>query len=139
MYNSSAIRQKGQSQNGYFKKNKARQILRKRIISYTYQWVRNICFLGNLGCFVFLLPPFSDSPFCLITGQLFRGGIVLEPIFQQREVGGGLLFQVGKGGAPWWVSALMRGREWGGVQEKFKDPPTTAWGNPAITPIYKAQ
>ena len=29
--------------------------------------------------------------------------------------------------------------EWGGVQEKFKDPPTTAWGNPAITPIYKAQ
>ena len=31
-----------------------------------YQGVRNVCFSGNSACFVFLLPPFWDSPFCLL-------------------------------------------------------------------------
>ena len=32
-----------------------------------YQGVRNICFLENLACFVFLKHPFWDSTFGLIT------------------------------------------------------------------------
>ena len=35
-----------------------------------YQGVRNLRFSENLTCFVFLKHPFSDSPFCLITGKL---------------------------------------------------------------------
>ena len=46
-YISSTIWQKGESQNGGNKKTK--------FIS------------GNLACLFFLSPPFSDSPFCLIT------------------------------------------------------------------------
>ena len=36
-----------------------------------YQGVRNVCFSENLACFVFLLPAFWDSPFYLITNDLF--------------------------------------------------------------------
>ena len=52
--------QKGESQNWSYKENKARQIFRKTNISYslirtrTYQRVRNVHFLENLACFVFL-------------------------------------------------------------------------------------
>ena len=57
--------------------NKARQIFRKKLISYTltrtrtraYQGVRKVCFSENLTCFVFLWPPFWDSRFCLITDE----------------------------------------------------------------------
>ena len=35
-----------------------------------YQEVRNVRFSENLACFVFLLPPFWDSPFCPITNEL---------------------------------------------------------------------
>ena len=38
--------------------------------SRAYQGVRNVRFSENLACFVFLLPPFWDSPFCLITDEL---------------------------------------------------------------------
>ena len=31
----------------------------------------NVCFSENLMCLVFLLPPFWDSPFCLITDNLW--------------------------------------------------------------------
>ena len=73
--NSLVIRQKGESQNGFFKKI-ARQIFRKTIISYplirtctcAYQGVRNVCFSEN-ACFVFLKYPFWDLPFCLITEE----------------------------------------------------------------------
>ena len=42
--------------------NKAHKILRKanisylpiRTLAYVYRWVRNVCFFGNLACFVFL-------------------------------------------------------------------------------------
>ena len=64
--------------NRVFQKNKARQIFRKKNISYplistrtrAYQGVRNICFSENLVCFVFLKHPFWDSPFCLITDEI---------------------------------------------------------------------
>ena len=35
----------------------------------------NVCFLGNLAWFVFLLPQFWDSPFCHITNYLLRGRV----------------------------------------------------------------
>ena len=35
-----------------------------------YQGLRNVCFLENLACSAVLLPPFWDSPFCLITYDL---------------------------------------------------------------------
>ena len=41
-----------------------------RTLTCAYQGVRNVCFKENLACFVFLLPAFSDSPFCLITDDL---------------------------------------------------------------------
>ena len=51
--------------------NKARQIFRKRNITYAlirtrkcaYQGVTNVRFSEDLACFVFLLPPFGDLPF----------------------------------------------------------------------------
>ena len=57
--------------------NKALQIFRKTNISYplhtcAYQGVRNVCFSENLVCFVFLKHPFWDSPFCLITNELWK-------------------------------------------------------------------
>ena len=93
-FNLSVISQKGESQNGCFKKTKhakfsekrtfltlwylhaARQIFRKANSSYplirtrtcTYQGV-NVRFSENLACFVFLKHPFWDSPFCLITDE----------------------------------------------------------------------
>ena len=36
-----------------------------------YQGVKNVHFSENLTCFVFLKHPFWDSPFCLITDELF--------------------------------------------------------------------
>ena len=55
-----AIMQKGESQNGCFKKNKTRQIFRKTSVSYplirifcAYQGVRNVRFSENLAYFVF--------------------------------------------------------------------------------------
>ena len=64
-----------------FQENKTRQIFRKTNISYSlirtstcaYQGVRNVHFLENLACFVFLKHPFWDSPFCLITDELWSG------------------------------------------------------------------
>ena len=70
--------QKGESQNGCFKKAKHAKFSEKRtfltpnfpkklIFLGPYQRVRNVCFSENLTCFVFLKHPFWDSPFCLIT------------------------------------------------------------------------
>ena len=61
-----------------FQEEKARQIFRKTNISYplictrtcAYQGVRNVRFLENLACFVFLKHPFWDPPFCLITDEI---------------------------------------------------------------------
>ena len=63
--NSSAVREKGESQNEYCKKTKACQILWKTNISYplirtdacAYQGVRNTFFFGKLGVLCFLVTP----------------------------------------------------------------------------------
>ena len=54
---SSVIRQKGESQNGCFKKTKHAKFSEK------------VRFSQNLACFVFLKHPFWDSPFSLITNE----------------------------------------------------------------------
>ena len=60
--------QKGESQNGCFKKTKHAKFSEKRTILNPWDaHVRNICFSENLARFVFLKNPFWDSPFCLIT------------------------------------------------------------------------
>ena len=61
--NSKVIRQKGESQSGGNKKTKYAKFL----TPHTYHGVRNVRFSANFAYFVFLLPPFWDSPFCLIT------------------------------------------------------------------------
>ena len=58
---SSVIRQKGESQNGYFRK--------------TYQVVRNVHFSESLACFVFLKHSFLDLPFGRITDELRKNRI----------------------------------------------------------------
>ena len=78
------IRQKGKYQNGGNKKTKHAKFSEKTNVSYplihtrtcAYQGVRNVqvflffFFSENLTCFVFLLPRFWGSPFCLITNEL---------------------------------------------------------------------
>ena len=68
--NSSVIRKKGESQQKKtnIPKNEPSLPL-TRTGSCAYQRV-NVHFLENLPCFVFLLPPFWDSSFCLITDDL---------------------------------------------------------------------
>ena len=54
--------------------NKAKGRIWKQVFQEkqsTYQRVGNVCFSENLACFVFLKHPFWDSPFCLITEELF--------------------------------------------------------------------
>ena len=76
---SSLIRQKGECENGCFKKTKHAKFFKKRtfltpwyahVRTCAYQGVRNVRFLENLAYFIFLKHPFWDSPFCLITDQL---------------------------------------------------------------------
>ena len=64
---SSVIRQKGESQNGCFKKKQANKIFRKTNIPHPL--IRTHA-RENLACFVFLKHPFWDSPFCLITDEV---------------------------------------------------------------------
>ena len=58
---SSAIRQKGKSQNGWFKKTKHVKFSEKQIFltPCAYQGVKNVRFSENLTCFVFLKHPFE--------------------------------------------------------------------------------
>ena len=75
---SSVVRQKGESQNGCFKKTKYVKFSEKR--TFLTSWyahlcvyqgrgrgVRNVRFSENLACFVFLKHPFWD---CLITDEI---------------------------------------------------------------------
>ena len=65
---------KGRISKWVFQENKVRQIFRKANISYpligtrrcAYQWLRDVHFLQNLACFVFLKHPFYDSLFALL-------------------------------------------------------------------------
>ena len=59
---SSVIRQKGESQNGCFKKAKHAKIFEKQTFF--------VCFSKILACFSFLKHSFRDSPFCFITDDL---------------------------------------------------------------------
>ena len=76
------IRQKGQSQNWYFKKTKHAKFSKKRTfltfhahvrVHSAYQWLRNVHFPENFTCLVFLKQPFWDSPFYLITSEATPG------------------------------------------------------------------
>ena len=75
---SSAISQKGESQIRCYKKTKYAKFSEKGTFltpSHAHervriQGVRNVRFSENMWCFVFLLFPFWDLPFCLITDEL---------------------------------------------------------------------
>ena len=72
VWNSSVIRQKGESQNRCFKKTKLAKFSEKRTfltLQYAHEGVRIVLFSENFACFAFLLPPFWDLPFCLITNE----------------------------------------------------------------------
>ena len=81
-FNLSVIRQKGESQNGGNKKKKYAKFSENRSFltawyahvcflppDITYQGLRNFRFSRNSACFAFLLPPFWDSLFYLITDE----------------------------------------------------------------------
>ena len=76
---------KGRISKRMFQESKPRQIFRKTNISYSlirtrtcaYQGVRNVRFSENLACFVFLKHLFWDSPFCLITDDLWVSLLLL--------------------------------------------------------------
>ena len=69
--NSSVMRQKGESQNGCFKKTKHVKFSEKRTFftrwyahdTSAYQGVKNVRFSEILTCFVFLKHPFWDSSY----------------------------------------------------------------------------
>ena len=76
----SVIRQKGQSQSGYFKKTKHAKMFRKTNISYsvldteTYLCLsggKNVRFLKNIVWFVYLKHPFWNSLFWFITDDMY--------------------------------------------------------------------
>ena len=83
-YISSVIKQKGESQNGSFKKTKHAKSSEK--LTFLTPWyahvcgykmfggqeVKNVLFSENSACFVFLKHPFLDSPVCLITDDFTR-------------------------------------------------------------------
>ena len=67
---------------GRFKKNKARLIFRKtnNYCPCAYEGERNVRFSENLACLVFLKHPSWDSPFCLITDEVYiRRAQVFQP------------------------------------------------------------
>ena len=86
-FNSSVIRQKGESQNGCFKKTKHVKFFEKTNISYplictstyVFQGVRNVRFF-DVTCFVFEKHLFWDSPFCLITDEFQKNDTDLDRV-----------------------------------------------------------
>ena len=68
---SSVITQKGESQNGCYKKTKHAKLSGKQ--TFFTPWYahggKKIRFSKNLASFAFLKHPFWDSPFCLITDE----------------------------------------------------------------------
>ena len=73
---SSVIRQKGESQNGCFKKTKHAKFSEERTFltpwnARAYQGVRNVRFLENLACFVFLNTRFEIRPFAFLPTILY--------------------------------------------------------------------
>ena len=76
----SVVRQKGESQNGCFKKTKHAKFSERTNISYplirarmcAYQGPKNVRFSEHLAYSVFLKHTFWDSPFCLTTHSLYH-------------------------------------------------------------------
>ena len=76
-------KEKGRISKRVFQENKAK-FSDKRIfltIWYRCEGVRNFRFPEKLTCFAFLLPPFWDSPFCLIIDELSRCKLQENNIF----------------------------------------------------------
>ena len=69
---SPVIKRNGESQNECLKKTKHAEFSEKRTFTCAYQGVRNVCFLENLACFVFLKHPLWDSSFGLTTDTLSK-------------------------------------------------------------------
>ena len=71
--NPSIIRQKGKSQNGFYKKTKHAKFSEKRTFftplirtrACAYQGVRNVCFSEHLSCLVFFVTPVLRFAFLL--------------------------------------------------------------------------
>ena len=93
--NPSVIGQKGSSQYGGNKKQNMSNFLKKRTFLLTSWYghtqkyvcvsgVRNVRFSENLGRFVFLIPPFWDSPFCLITDELEKIMLATSIFFKEH-------------------------------------------------------
>ena len=81
---SSVINQKGESQNGCFKKIKHAKFSEKRTfltLWYAYVPVR---ISEILACFIFLKHPFPDSPFCLIIDDIY----LKKAIFNASKIRG---------------------------------------------------
>ena len=70
-YYSSVIRQMANLKKGVSRKQTTPNFPKTNIFyslcTCAYQGVRNLCFLENMACFVFLKHLFSDPPFCIIT------------------------------------------------------------------------
>ena len=90
--NSSVIRQKNNSPNGCFKKNKACQVFRKTNFSYplirtracSYQGVRNVCFQKIWPALFFLKHPFRDSPFLPYLRRILWIYRIIHLMFQRK-------------------------------------------------------
>ena len=102
--NSSLIKQKSESQNGGNKKTLHTKFFLKTNISYplictrtcAYQGVRNNRFSENLACFVFPLPPFWDSPFCLINDEFEHAQYITFTVDLKRCLQVGLYYDTFK-------------------------------------------
>ena len=93
-------KQKGESQNGCFKKTKRAKFSEKQtfltpspsptpplIRTSTYKGLRNVRFLENLTCFAFPLPPFWDLSFYLATDDFTVSFVysAIDVIFLSKE------------------------------------------------------
>ena len=96
---------KGRTSKRRYQGNKARQNFRKTNISYplirtptcAYQGVGNVRFSENLPCFVFLLPPFWNLLFCLISHEIYLKLIIIVfchiHLFTKKKVQGQLFYK----------------------------------------------
>ena len=72
-YISSVIRRKGDCQNGCYKKKHVEFLEKRTFLTTWYEHMgKNVRFLENLTCFVFLQHPFWDSPICLVADDLYK-------------------------------------------------------------------
>ena len=63
--------QKDESQNGCYKKTEHTKFSEKKHFLPPDQGLKNVPFSENVKYFVFFKQPFWESPFCLITDELY--------------------------------------------------------------------